>query len=231
MNFQMSSNRSKSKFYFSCGKRILDLVLTIPALIALSPVLVLIAILVRIQLGCPVLFKQIRPGLHEKLFAIFKFRTMTNTCDAKGNLLPDKQRLTAFGKFLRKNSLDELPQLLNVIKGDMSIIGPRPLLVEYLNRYSPEQHCRHDVQPGITGWAQINGRQDLKLSQRIELDIWYVENQSLLIDIKILFRSAIVVFHGKGIQPGQGPRTLDDLMPSTESMENSGAKIQAKNNF
>jgi sugar transferase EpsL len=227
----MSSNRSKSKFYFSCGKRVLDLALTIPALIALSPVLVVTAILVRIQLGSPVLFKQIRPGLHENLFAIFKFRTMTNTRDAKGNLLPDKQRLTAFGKFLRRKSLDELPQLLNVIKGDMSLVGPRPLLVEYLNRYNPEQHLRHDVKPGITGWAQINGRQDLKLSQRIELDIWYVVNQSLLLDIKILFRSAIVVFHGKGIQPGQGPRTLDDLMPPNECMENTKAKIKIKGNF
>jgi sugar transferase EpsL len=227
----MSSNRSKSKFYFSCGKRVLDLALTIPALIALSPVLVVTAILVRIQLGSPVLFKQIRPGLHENLFAIFKFRTMTNTRDAKGNLLPDKQRLTAFGKFLRKNSLDELPQLLNVVKGDMSLVGPRPLLVEYLNRYNSEQHRRHDVKPGITGWAQINGRQDLKLSQRIELDVWYVVNQSLLLDIKILFRSAIVVFHGKGIQPGQGPRTLDDLMPPNECMENTKAKIKIKGNF
>jgi sugar transferase EpsL len=227
----MSSNRSKSKFYFSCGKRVLDLALTIPALIALSPVLIVTAILVRIQLGSPVLFRQIRPGLHENLFAIFKFRTMTNTRDAKGNLLPDKQRLTAFGKFLRKNSLDELPQLLNVVKGDMSLVGPRPLLVEYLNRYNSEQHRRHDVKPGITGWAQINGRQDLKLSQRIELDVWYVVNQSLLLDIKILFRSAIVVFHGKGIQPGQGPRTLDDLMPPNECMENTKAEIKIKGNF
>ena len=227
----MSSNISKSKFYFSCGKRILDLALTIPALIALSPVLVVTSILVRINLGSPVLFKQIRPGLHEKLFAIFKFRTMTNTRDAKDNLLPDKQRLTALGKFLRKKSLDELPQLLNVIKGDMSLVGPRPLLVEYLNRYNPEQHRRHDVKPGITGWAQINGRQDLKLSQRIELDIWYVVNQSLLLDIKILFRSAIVVFHGKGIQPGQGPRTLDDLMSPNERMDNIKEKNKVKGNF
>jgi len=231
MTFQMSSNISKSKFYFSCGKRILDLALTIPALIALSPVLVVTSILVRINLGSPVLFKQIRPGLHEKLFAIFKFRTMTNTRDAKDNLLPDKQRLTALGKFLRKKSLDELPQLLNVIKGDMSLVGPRPLLVEYLNRYNPEQHRRHDVKPGITGWAQINGRQDLKLSQRIELDIWYVVNQSLLLDIKILFRSAIVVFHGKGIQPGQGPRTLDDLMSPNERMDNIKEKNKVKGNF
>jgi sugar transferase EpsL len=231
MAFQMSSDRSKHKFYFSHGKRILDLALTIPALIALSPVLVVTAILVRSQLGSPVLFKQIRPGFHEKLFAILKFRTMTNTLDAKGNLLPDKQRLTALGKFLRKKSFDELPQLLNVIRGDMSLVGPRPLLVEYLNRYNLEQHRRHDVKPGITGWAQINGRQDLKLSQRIELDIWYVVNQSLLLDIKILFRSAIVVFHGKGIQPGQGPRTLDDLMPTNECMDNTKEKIKVKGNF
>ncbi len=231
MILKKSSDKSKNKFYISFGKRIFDLLLTIPALIVLSPVLVIVALLVRVQLGSSVLFRQIRPGFHEKPFAIFKFRTMTEARDADGNLLPDSERLTRFGFFLRKTSLDELPELCNVIKGDMSLVGPRPLLVEYLSRYNPVQRRRHDVNPGITGWAQINGRQDLKLSQRIELDIWYVENQSLLLDLKILFRSATVVFQGRGIQPGQGPRTLDDLMPPHVCMENTRAENQAKNNF
>jgi len=209
--FQIS--QKKDKFYFIYGKRILDLALTLPVLIILLPIFVVTAILVRVQLGSPVFFRQIRPGFHEKLFAIIKFRTMTNARDANGNLLPDAKRLTRFGFFLRKTSIDELPELWNVITGDLSLVGPRPLLVEYLNRYNSMQHRRHDAKPGITGWAQVNGRQDLKLSQRIELDIWYVENQSLLLDLKILFKSVAVVFKAKGIQPGQGPRTLDDLMP------------------
>ena len=224
----------KRSFYRYYGKRCLDLILVVPAIVLASPVLLICALLVRIKLGPPVLFCQQRPGLHGHPFTLFKFRTMLDKRDAQGNLLPDADRLTRFGLFLRGASLDELPELFNVLKGEMSLVGPRPLLMQYLARYTPEQMRRHEVRQGLTGWAQINGRQDLKLSQRIELDVWYLENQSLLLDLKILLRTAIVVFHGKGIQPGQGPRTLDDLMPSNECMKNTRAQIQTKtkqNNF
>ena len=200
----MSSNISKSKFYFSCGKRILDLALAIPALVVLSPVLVVTAMLVRIKLGSPVLFKQIRPGLHEKLFAILKFRTMIDVREKDGKLLSDAKRLTRFGRFLRTTSLDELPELFNVLKGDMSFVGPRPLLMQYLVRYSPEQARRHEVKPGISGWAQVNGRNAITWEEKFKLDVWYVDNRSLWLDVEIIFMTILKIIKREGIsQPGQ----------------------------
>jgi lipopolysaccharide/colanic/teichoic acid biosynthesis glycosyltransferase len=167
-------------------KRSLDIFLSIIALVALSPLLLLIGILVRIQLGGPVLFRQTRPGYHGKPFQLTKFRTMTDEKNSEGDLLPDRERLPRFGRFLRSTSLDELPELWNVLKGDMSLVGPRPLLLEYLDLYSPEQARRHDVRPGLSGWAQVNGRNALDWDEKLELDVWYVDNRSLWLDIKIL---------------------------------------------
>jgi lipopolysaccharide/colanic/teichoic acid biosynthesis glycosyltransferase len=200
MTFQILSIRNESKFYFSCGKRILDLALTIPALIALSPVIFVTAILVRIHLGSPVLFKQIRPGLHGKPFAIFKFRTMADARGNDGGLLPDAERLTRFGRFLRSTSLDELPELFNVLKGDMSIVGPRPLLMQYLNYYTSQQARRHEIKPGITGWAQVNGRNNVKFSERLKMDVWYVDNTTLLLDLKIIFLTVLYVLRHVGVR-------------------------------
>jgi lipopolysaccharide/colanic/teichoic acid biosynthesis glycosyltransferase len=152
------------------------------ALAILSPVLLAVAIAIYIRMGNPVLFAQPRPGKNGRIFTFYKFRTMTSDRDCEGNLLPDEQRLTAFGQFLRQTSLDELPQLWNVLKGDMSIVGPRPLMVEYLTRYSPEQARRHDVKPGITGWAQINGRNTITWEEKFKLDVWYVEHWNLWVD-------------------------------------------------
>jgi sugar transferase EpsL len=181
-------------------KRIFDVVISISILICASPILALISALVRWNLGKPVIFKQQRPGLNEKPFYIYKFRTMTDDCDADGQLLPDYVRLTKFGKFLRKYSLDELLQLVNVIKGDLSIVGPRPLLMEYLPLYTVEQAKRHYVKPGITGWAQINGRNAISWEEKFDLDVWYVEHYSFLLDIRILFLTVIKVFKSEGIQ-------------------------------
>ena len=173
-------------------------------LIVLSPVLVVTAILVRIKLGAPVLFKQQRPGLLAQPFYVYKFRTMTDQRDADGQLLPDEVRLTPFGKLLRRLSLDELPQLLNVIKGDLSLVGPRPLLMEYIPLYSPEQARRHEVRPGITGWAQVNGRNAISWEEKFKLDVWYVDHQSFWLDLKILWMTFNKVFKREGIsQDGQ----------------------------
>lgn len=184
-------------------KRIFDLALTIPGLIIISPVILILAILVRVKLGSPVLFRQVRPGYKGRLFTLNKFRSMTDQRSPDGSLLPDSVRLTPFGRFLRASSLDELPELLNVLKGEMSLVGPRPLLVAYLDRYSPEQARRHDVLPGITGWAQINGRNALTWEDKFSLDVWYVDHWSLWLDIKILALTFIKVFKREGInQPG-----------------------------
>jgi len=173
-------------------------------LIVFSPVFIVTALLVRIKLGTPVLFKQQRPGLHAQPFHVYKFRTMTDQHDTDGQLLPDEARLTSFGKMLRRLSLDELPQLLNVIKGDLSLVGPRPLLMEYLSLYSREQAKRHDLRPGITGWAQVNGRNAINWEEKFKLDIWYVENQSFFLDLKILWMTFYKVFKREAIsQEGQ----------------------------
>jgi sugar transferase EpsL len=180
-------------------KRGFDFVVSLIALIILSPVMLITAILVRYKLGSPVIFKQQRPGLHGKPFYLYKFRTMTDERDENGKLLPDHLRLTPFGQFLRKYSLDELPQLLNVLKGDISLVGPRPLLMEYLELYTPEQARRHEVKPGITGWAQVNGRNAISWEEKFKLDVWYVDHQSFWLDLKILFLTAIKVFKSEGI--------------------------------
>lgn len=180
-------------------KHCLDFVLSLAALIILSPVLLLVAILVRCKLGSPILFKQERPGLHEKIFCMYKFRTMTDAKDADGNLLPDEVRLTKFGKLLRSTSLDELPELFNILKGDMAIVGPRPLLVQYLPRYNERQHHRHDVRPGFTGLAQVNGRNSISWQEKFEWDVKYVENVSFLMDLRIIVKTVKVVLKRDGI--------------------------------
>ncbi len=180
-------------------KRVLDVVCSGLGLLVLSPVLLVLAILIALRLGRPVLFTQTRPGLHGKPFRMLKFRSMTSACDANGNLLPDELRLTPFGQRLRSTSLDELPGLWAVFKGDMSLVGPRPLLMEYLPLYTPEQARRHEVRPGITGWAQVNGRNAISWEEKFALDVWYVDNQSLLLDIKILLLTVKKVFVREGI--------------------------------
>lgn len=180
-------------------KRILDLILSLMALIVLMPLMIIIGILVRINLGSPIIFKQKRPGKNEKIFTLYKFRTMTDEKDEKGKLLPDSQRLTKFGKFLRSTSLDELPELINILKGDMSIVGPRPLLVEYLKLYNEEQKHRHDVRPGLTGLAQTSGRNAITWEEKFEKDIEYVHNISFIGDVKIIIKTAIKVFKREGI--------------------------------
>ena len=174
-------------------KRGLEFIIALIGVILASPILLIIAILVRIKLGSPIFFRQSRVGLNGEIFEMVKFRTMKDAYDAEGNLLPDEERLTAFGSFLRKSSLDELPELWNVLKGDMSLVGPRPLLVEYLPLYSEEQMKRHNVRPGITGYAQVNGRNNISWTKKFELDVYYVENFSLWLDIKILFQTVAKV--------------------------------------
>jgi len=200
------------------SKRMLDLVLTVLGLILLSPAILIVAVLVRLQHGSPILFAQVRPGYHGKLFTLRKFRTMTNARDAEGNLLPDDVRLTKLGRFLRASSLDELPEMLNVLKGEMSLVGPRPLLVQYLERYSPEQARRHDVLPGITGWAQINGRNAITWEDKFRLDVWYVDHWSLRLDLKILGQTFAKVIKREGIsQPGHA--TAEEFMGSGNTAE------------
>ena len=180
-------------------KRIIDLILSFIAIIVLSPVLLIVAILVRIKLGSPVIFKQKRPGMNEKIFTLYKFRTMTDETDEQGNLLPDEVRLTKFGKLLRSTSLDELPELFNILKGDMAIVGPRPLLVRYLPRYNEHQKKRHNVRPGFTGYAQVNGRNSISWEEKFDFDVYYVEHVSFLLDVKIIFKTIKVVFAREGI--------------------------------
>jgi lipopolysaccharide/colanic/teichoic acid biosynthesis glycosyltransferase len=185
--------------YHQGGKRLLDLVLSIISLFLLAPFIMLVTFVVWIKLGAPILFSQQRPGLLGKPFTIYKFRTMTDERDDQGRLLPDADRLTAFGNFLRSTSLDELPELFNVLKGDMSLIGPRPLLMEYLPRYTTEQMRRHEVRPGITGWAQVNGRNALKWEEKFQMDVWYVEHCSFWLDLKILWLTFIALVKREGI--------------------------------
>ncbi len=175
-------------------KRLIDIILSLTILILFCWLYIILAILIKIKLGSPVLFKQPRPGKNEKIFNMYKFRTMTDAKDEDGNLLPDEKRLPEFGKKLRATSLDELPEFINILKGDMSFVGPRPLLVKYLPLYNEEQHHRHDVRPGLTGWAQVNGRNLISWEDRFEKDIYYVNNQSFLLDLKIVFMTIAVVF-------------------------------------
>lgn len=184
-------------------KRILDLILSLMALIVLMPLMIIIGILVRINLGSPIIFKQKRLGKNEKIFTLYKFRTMTDKRDIDGNLLPDEYRLTKFGKFLRSTSLDELPELINIIKGDMAIVGPRPLLVEYLPYYTEEEKHRHDVRPGLTGLAQVNGRNLLEWDERLKKDLEYINSISVKNDLFIIFRTIINVIKRKDIAVGR----------------------------
>jgi sugar transferase EpsL len=181
------------------AKRICDFLAAALALLLLAPVLLVVALLVRVFLGAPVLFRQTRPGLGAAPFQMVKFRTMTDARDARGELLPDHERLSPFGRLLRRMSLDELPELWNVLKGDMSLVGPRPLLMEYLPLYSPEQARRHDVRPGLTGWAQVNGRNAVDWSSRLAMDVWYVDHRSLALDLRILWLTFGKVFRAEGI--------------------------------
>ena len=186
-------------FGYEMMKRLFDLISSFVGLLFLLPIIVLIVLLVQLKIGSPIFFKQGRPGLNGEIFNMVKFRTMTNESDKNGNLLSDEIRLTKFGKFLRSTSLDELPGLWNVLKGDMSLVGPRPLLVEYLPLYSEKQFRRHEVRPGVTGWAQVNGRNAISWDEKFELDVWYVDNQSTWLDVKILWLTVKKVIRREGV--------------------------------
>lgn len=180
-------------------KRLVDFSISITLVVLLMPILVMTAFVVRLKLGTPVIFSQTRPGLHGKLFTLYKFRSMTDERGEDGQLLADERRFSRFSRFLRGSSLDELPEFINVIKGDMSLVGPRPLLRQYLKLYNPEQERRHDVKPGITGWAQVNGRNLLSWDEKFKMDVWYVDNKSLWLDVKILFLTIIQVYKREGV--------------------------------
>lgn len=192
------------------AKRVLDFAIAFVGLIALSPLMLILTLWIRWRMGSPVLFRQRRPGYHAHPFTMIKFRTMT-VGDTAATYHSDVERVTPLGAWLRRYSLDELPQLWNVIKSEMSLVGPRPLLMEYLARYTPLQARRHDVKPGITGWAQVQGRQDIPFSRRLELDIWYVDHQSFWLDLKILWLTLTKMFRGAGVRSGQDVRLVDDL--------------------
>ncbi|TLS76032.1 sugar transferase [Mariprofundus erugo] len=196
-------------------KRVFDLFIAVCALLILWPVLLLLALLVRIKLGSPVLFRQQRPGWHGKPFFIYKFRSMTDARDSSGELLPDGERLPPFGQLLRRYSLDELPQLFNVVRGDISLVGPRALLMEYLPLYSPEQTRRHEVRPGITGWAQVNGRNAISWEEKFACDVWYVEHHSFRLDLKILWMTVRKVLRSEGVSQ-QGHATMEKFRGSKQ---------------
>jgi sugar O-acyltransferase (sialic acid O-acetyltransferase NeuD family) len=201
------------------AKRLFDFSVAVCALVILSPVLLLVAFLVRLSLGTPILFRQDRPGFKGKLFTCIKFRTMTNARNASGELLPDSQRLTPLGRFLRDTSIDELPGLINVVRGEMSLVGPRPLLTQYLQRYTPEQMRRHEVKPGITGWVQVNGRNALEWEQKFALDLWYVDHQSFWLDLRVLATTAWQVFTRNGIaKPGHD--TMPEFLGTSAGRDN-----------
>ena len=197
--------------YARFGKRLIDLLIALPVLFLCLPVIGTLWLAVRIKLGSPVCFRQQRPGLHGKPFTMVKFRTMTDARDAQGNVLTDADRLPPFGKFLRRTSLDELPELWNVVKGDMSLVGPRPLLMRYLDRYTPEQARRHEVRPGITGWAQVNGRNAISWEQKFAYDVWYVDNLSFWLDLKILRQTVHKIIVREGISQA-GQATMEEFM-------------------
>lgn len=204
-------------------KRIFDLAAVILTAPLWVPLVAILAVLVRVKLGSPIFFRQKRPGHREAIFELVKFRTMTDARDEAGRLLADDRRLTPFGKWLRGTSLDELPELVNVLKGEMSLVGPRPLLVLYLERYSPEQKRRHDVPPGLTGWAQINGRNALSWEEKFKLDVWYVEHRSLGLDLRILFRTVWQVVSRQGIS-APGDATMPEFRPAQQGGEGQRAK-------
>lgn len=199
-------------------KEVADRLIAAIALVVFSPLLLIIAIAIYIRMGRPIVFSQPRPGKDNRIFTFYKFRTMTDDRDLAGNLLPDEQRLTAFGQFLRRTSLDELPQLWNVLKGDLSLVGPRPLLVKYLDRYTPEQARRHEVKPGITGWVQINGRNALNWEEKFKLDIWYVDHWSLWLDLQILFLTIGKVLQQEGINQ-EGYVTAEEFKGKIDKSE------------
>jgi len=195
-------------------KRRIDVITVVLFLPLMLPVVAVLSVLIVLKLGQPIIFRQTRPGLNGRPFKMIKFRTMNNQCDVDGNLLPDAKRLTAFGRFLRSTSLDELPELWNVLKGDMSLVGPRPLLLEYLPLYSSEQARRHEVRPGITGWAQVNGRNALSWEEKFKLDVWYVDNRSIWLDLKILLLTVKKVFVRDGIS-ADGEATMSKFQGSS----------------
>lgn len=203
--------RGKDGIYCRYIKRGLDILCALAAMIVFCWLYGIIAILVRVKLGSPVIFKQLRPGKDEKIFCLYKFRTMTDKRDGRGKLLPDEQRLTKFGKWLRSTSLDELPEAWNILKGDMSVVGPRPLLVEYLERYDDRQRHRQDVRPGLSGYAQIHGRNAISWEKRFELDVWYTENVSLWLDIRIVMKTVVVAMGGKNIS-SETSATMEEFM-------------------
>lgn len=205
----------RAGFYEKYIKRLLDIVLSGAAFVILSPLLLITAVLVRIKLGSPVIFTQERPGKDEKVFKLHKFRSMTDARDASGNLLPDKDRLTGFGKKLRSLSIDELPELWDIFRGKMSFVGPRPLLVKYLPLYNEEQHHRHDVRPGLTGWAQVHGRNLASWEERFEYDVEYVNNISFALDVKIILMTVRCVFAREGIN-ADGSVTMEDFIGNAE---------------
>ena len=207
--------REKRSFYEKYGKRALDIILSGGALLVLWPVMAVLAILVRTKLGSPVIFCQERPGRDEKIFKLYKFRSMTDERDENGELLSDEVRLTKFGRLLRATSLDELPELWNIFRGDMSLVGPRPLLVKYLPLYNAEQARRHDVTPGLTGWAQVNGRNAITWEEKFELDVWYVDHISFALDVKILWQTVKAVLCREGIS-SETNATMEDFVGSAK---------------
>jgi len=197
-------------------KRLIDIIGSIIGLTIGIPIIVFISLIIHLTMGRPIFFKQVRPGLQGKPFVLYKFRTMLDLRDQTGKMLPDERRLTSFGRWLRSTSLDELPVLFNVLKGDMSLVGPRPLLMEYLNRYTPEEARRHEVKPGITGWAQINGRNAISWEEKFALDVWYVDNWSLILDFRIIFLTILKVLKHEGIS-ADGHVTMPEFKPGYKS--------------
>ena len=199
-------------------KRIIDIIGALVGLIVSSPIMLIVSLIIYLTMGRPVFFKQLRPGMNGKPFVIYKFRTMLDLKDKDGNLLPDEKRITTIGKFLRSTTLDELPEFWNVLKGDMSLVGPRPLLVEYLPRYTPEQARRHNVKPGMTGWAQVNGRNAITWEEKFKLDVWYVDNWNIPLDLKIIFLTILKVFKREGVS-AEGYATMPEFVGSKNMEE------------
>ena len=202
---------------YPCFKRAFDLVASLALLVLLSPLMLVVALMVRVKLGSPVLFRQERPGLGGGIFTMYKFRTMTDERDEEGDLLPDAKRLPPFGQMLRSTSIDELPELFNVVRGQISLMGPRPLLTQYLERYSPEQARRHEVRPGITGWAQVNGRNAISWEEKFACDVWYVDNISFALDMKIIFKTIAKILAREGISQ-EGQATMEEFLGTKEDV-------------